>query len=254
MSHTNQTPPQKPLAMTYSDVAVGLDLIDPEAVLHQRSSSAEQLLQLSECERPHLNKRFVSHNSLQLFQTVRCSVTHQKENSSGLTRLHTWTILETFPRGGEGCWAVRTGSSMVMETPIFCWLMERRMRVSLGVTGIKKKGQRFVFLSFRAFLCHFRVRKSELKIPHEEDYYQCSFLHHGWCVLATGLPRSRGGRPPPALPGSLFFLGLADNPPLVPLVCFSSPLSPHSLGFLCAPPKTEEKQQNRATSLFILSP
>ena len=48
---------------------------------------------------------------------------------------------ETLPRGGEGCWDVRTGSSIVMETPVFCWLMERRMRVSLGVTRIKTVGK-----------------------------------------------------------------------------------------------------------------
>lgn len=51
-----------------------------------------------------------------------------------LTRLVTWTILETLPRGGEGCLVVRTGSSIVMDTPDFCWLMERRTRLSLGVT------------------------------------------------------------------------------------------------------------------------
>lgn len=127
--------------MTYSDVAVGLDFINPKPVLHQRSSSAEQLLQLSQCERPHLNKILASHNAT--FSTlINISMAcwgaiggpEQKEKSSGLTRLHMWTILETFPRGGEGCWAVRTGSSMVMETPVFCWLIERRMRVSLGVT------------------------------------------------------------------------------------------------------------------------
>lgn len=50
-------------------------------------------------------------------------------------------MLETFPRGGEGFRAERTGSSIVMETPVFCWLMERRMKVSLGVTRIKEEEQ-----------------------------------------------------------------------------------------------------------------
>lgn len=57
-----------------------------------------------------------------------------------LTRLLMWTILETLPRGGEGCLAVRTGSSIVMETPVFCWLIERRMRVSPGLTRGTKGG------------------------------------------------------------------------------------------------------------------
>lgn len=43
-------------------------------------------------------------------------------------------MLLILPRGGEGTWAVRTGSSMVMDTPDFCWLMERRVKVSPKVT------------------------------------------------------------------------------------------------------------------------
>lgn len=42
--------------MTYSDVAVRLDFVNPEAILHQGASSAEQFLQLPQRERPHLNK------------------------------------------------------------------------------------------------------------------------------------------------------------------------------------------------------
>lgn len=48
-------------------------------------------------------------------------------------------MLETLPRGGEGWRAVRTGSSMVIDTPDFCWLIERRMRLSLGITGIERE-------------------------------------------------------------------------------------------------------------------
>ena len=56
-----------------------------------------------------------------------------------LTRLVTWMMFETFPRGGEGWLVVRTGSSIVTDTPDFCWLMERRTRLSLGVTEGKRK-------------------------------------------------------------------------------------------------------------------
>lgn len=45
-----------------------------------------------------------------------------------------WTILLILPLGGEGTWAVRTGSSIVMETPAFCWLMDLRVKVSPNVT------------------------------------------------------------------------------------------------------------------------
>lgn len=43
------------LLITYSDIAVGLDFVNPEALLHQTASSAEQFLKLSQSEWPHLN-------------------------------------------------------------------------------------------------------------------------------------------------------------------------------------------------------
>lgn len=49
-------------------------------------------------------------------------------------------MFETLPRGGDGWADVRTGSSMVTDTPDFCWLMERRTTLSLGVTeGNRRK-------------------------------------------------------------------------------------------------------------------
>ena len=51
-------------------------------------------------------------------------------------------MLETLLRGGEGCFAARTGSSMVMLTPDFCWLMERRTSVSLGITERERERER----------------------------------------------------------------------------------------------------------------
>lgn len=42
------------LEVTYSDVAVRLDFVNPEALLHQGASSSEQLLKLPQSERPHL--------------------------------------------------------------------------------------------------------------------------------------------------------------------------------------------------------
>lgn len=48
-------------------------------------------------------------------------------------------MLLILPLGGEGTWAVRTGSSIVMETPDFCWLMDLRVKVSPKVT--KKRAQ-----------------------------------------------------------------------------------------------------------------
>ncbi len=54
------------------------------------------------------------------------------------TRLQTCMMLEVFPRGGESWRPVRIGSSIVMDTPDFCWLMERRTKESLGVTERKK--------------------------------------------------------------------------------------------------------------------
>ena len=44
------------LAVTYSDIAVRLDFVNPEALLHQSASSAEQLFKLPQSERPHLNE------------------------------------------------------------------------------------------------------------------------------------------------------------------------------------------------------
>lgn len=44
------------LPETHGDVAVRLDLIDPEAFLHQGSRPAQQLFELAEGERPHLHQ------------------------------------------------------------------------------------------------------------------------------------------------------------------------------------------------------
>lgn len=41
-------------SVTHSNVAVRLDLIDPEAFLDQGARSAQQLFELPEGERPHL--------------------------------------------------------------------------------------------------------------------------------------------------------------------------------------------------------
>lgn len=41
-------------SVTHSDVAVGLDLVDPEALLHQAAGSAQQLFELAQREGPHL--------------------------------------------------------------------------------------------------------------------------------------------------------------------------------------------------------
>lgn len=45
-------------SITHSDVAVRLDFVDPEAIVHQGASSAEQLLQLTQSEWPHLKHYF----------------------------------------------------------------------------------------------------------------------------------------------------------------------------------------------------
>lgn len=42
--------------MTYSNIAVRLDFVNPEAILHQGARSAEQFLKLPESEWPHLHK------------------------------------------------------------------------------------------------------------------------------------------------------------------------------------------------------
>lgn len=42
---------------THRDVAVGLDLVDPEGFLHEGACPAQQLLQLPESEGSHLRKR-----------------------------------------------------------------------------------------------------------------------------------------------------------------------------------------------------
>lgn len=57
-------------------------------------------------------------NRTTLFPTVLpCTVNVQSYKP---TRLVRWTIFVILPRGGEGCRAVRTGSSMVTDTPDFC--------------------------------------------------------------------------------------------------------------------------------------
>lgn len=100
-----------------------------------------------------------------------------------------WTMLLTLPRGGEGTWAVRTGSSMVMETPERCWLMERRVRVSLSVTkgrdegklGLKKQE-----LNFPAPACHSTPAASPCPSPRTF----LNFVLHGWwqhdCLYGDG--------------------------------------------------------------------
>ena len=50
-------------------------------------------------------------------------------------------MLLILPLGGEGTWAVRTGSSIVMETPDFCWLMDLRVKVSPNVTEKRAQEQ-----------------------------------------------------------------------------------------------------------------
>lgn len=70
-----------------------------------------------------------------------CSLCLVGECSYKPTRLDTWMIFVILPWDGEGCLVVRTGSSMVTHTPEFCWLMERRTTLSLGVT--KGKMQRW---------------------------------------------------------------------------------------------------------------
>lgn len=113
-----------------------LDFVDPEAVLHQGARPAQQFFELPQGERPHLH------------QPTVVVINDESSASAGiiffkttvfLTRLLMWTIQETLPRGGEGWRAVRTGSSMVMETPVLCWLMERRTRASLVATAHKRQ-------------------------------------------------------------------------------------------------------------------
>lgn len=60
---------------TYGDIAVRLDLVNPEAVLHQGACSAEQLLQLPQSERPHLNKTTALINKLHTLKAL-----HDEEN------------------------------------------------------------------------------------------------------------------------------------------------------------------------------
>lgn len=44
-------------AATHGDIAVRLDLVDPEALLHQAAGSAQQLFELAQREGPHLRGR-----------------------------------------------------------------------------------------------------------------------------------------------------------------------------------------------------
>lgn len=53
------------LDATHSDIAVRLDFVDPEALLHQGAGSAQQLLQLAQSERPHLHKAAQSRHQQQ---------------------------------------------------------------------------------------------------------------------------------------------------------------------------------------------
>jgi len=66
-------------------------------------------------------------------------------------------MLLILPLGGEGTWAVRTGSSIVMETPDFCWLMDLRVKVSPNVTKKRAEEQ----LSVAALLVPFLLLSAE---------------------------------------------------------------------------------------------
>lgn len=130
---------------THRDNAVRLDLVDPEALLHHGAGSVEQLFQLAQSEWANLwetperpdHTDPPGENSLVLAGV-------NKRRLGRPTRLVTWTMLDSLPRDGEGCLVVRTGSSMVTDTPDFCWLMERRTTLSLGVT-VEGGGSRGVF-------------------------------------------------------------------------------------------------------------
>lgn len=61
-------------AVTHGDVAVRLDLVDPEALLHQAAGPAQQLFELAQREGPHLQDAAgrVSHS---------CGVTMTRQHS-----------------------------------------------------------------------------------------------------------------------------------------------------------------------------
>lgn len=122
-----------------------LDILGKErAFLYSRSDRTEEMCPpvdlIRLCVAVVFSHGFLMTAAIVIIRIIRI-IDHYKSlyKWRSLTRLVMWTMQETLPRGGEGCRAVRTGSSIVMETPVFCWLMERRMRVSPRVTRIKKK-------------------------------------------------------------------------------------------------------------------
>lgn len=62
-------------AVTHGDVAVRLDFVDPEALLHQAAGSAQQLFELAQREGPHLGDAAgrVNHSRCETMTTHRSS-------------------------------------------------------------------------------------------------------------------------------------------------------------------------------------
>ena len=127
---------------THGDKAVRLDLVNPKALLHNGAGSAEQLFELAQSKWADLwetAKRCRHTGPPRQEQAHKRQLGQLQLRRGRPTRLVTWMMLESLPRHGEGCLVVRMGSSMVMDTPDFCWLMERRTTLSLGVTaGIQR--------------------------------------------------------------------------------------------------------------------
>lgn len=61
--------------VTHSNVAVGLDLIDPEALLDQGARPAQQFFELPEGERPHLHIHGTRRRDFK--QSIRQKPTHK---------------------------------------------------------------------------------------------------------------------------------------------------------------------------------
>lgn len=61
--------------MTHGDVAVRLDLVDPETLLHQAAGSTQQLFELAQREGPHLEDATekVSHSHGDIMTTQHSS-------------------------------------------------------------------------------------------------------------------------------------------------------------------------------------
>lgn len=88
-------------SVTYSDIAVRLDFVDPEAILHQGARSAQQLLELAQSERPHLHKQI---------QVTYSSLLYTANDSMGSTKdVQTCTVqaqirlMSTVTAVGGGC-------------------------------------------------------------------------------------------------------------------------------------------------------